>query len=150
MGSSALVQTTKLIVTAAPDELKATTTFREQLPPGCPPSDSKPTAGQMVWRLFPKNPVSSDCFDSQSVKFPSQTFNDDCIARAVSVFETKQQCRDALKFPRLKRASRYVGQLVLQVGSGVVKETGRKGHLSWWIYASVDPSTYVVNMEALP
>ena len=104
----------------------------EELPEECPPKDAFSPNGQTFYRLVKGQPVTLDDFISQQAEFPwKELLNiDKCIIRAVSVFLEKEDCEKMLKFPRHKTKSVYA--LILNEHDGVVKQTFKPSHHSWW------------------
>lgn len=111
--------------------------YREGLPPACPPIDAVDADGSVFWRLFPKDPITSNDFDSQYHKDNNRKFPDDCEARAVSLFTTKEKCEDIRKFRRMSHL-KYVASVEISPGSGKYK-VAKSGHVNWWIYQKFDP-----------
>ncbi len=104
----------------------------EQLPEQCPPKDAFIPKGETFYRLVNGQPATSEDFISQRAEFPWKDFLniDKCIIRAVSIFKVKEDCEKMLKFPRHKTKSVYT--LELAESDGVVKQTFKPSHHSWW------------------
>lgn len=104
----------------------------EELPEQCPPKDAFNPNGQTFYRLVKEYPVTSDDFISQQAEFPWKVFlnTDKCIIRAVSIFSEKEDCELIRKLPRHKSKSVYA--LTLDEKDGVVKQTFKPSHHSWW------------------
>ncbi len=100
----------------------------------CPPEDAfQPTGKNELYRIVKHNPATSDCFVSQRNKNPTKSYNDECLARAVSTFDTVEGLLNAfIKTPAGKRKERLIGKLVLHKKDGMLKQTFSKGHFSWW------------------
>ena len=108
------------------------TEWFEELPEQCPPKDAFSPNGQTFYRLVNGQAVTSDDFTSQQAEFPWKEFLgvDKCILRAVSIFLNKADCEKMLKFPRHKHKNVYA--LTLIETDGVVKQTFKPSHHSWW------------------
>lgn len=104
-------------------------------PNQCPPEDAV-ASHDTFYRLVDSDQVSEQDFWSYrqlldaGVERPRKTHPDPCMAVGVSVFDTPENAnrvRGAFGALRSKRVA--AGGLG---GSGVVKQTGRKGHHTWW------------------
>jgi hypothetical protein len=104
----------------------------EDLPENCPPKDAVIPNGENFYRLAKNNPPGTEDFLSQRNEFPDTIFNDipECIARSVSTWKTHEKCLEQKKYPRHK--NKVVAELTLREKDGVVKQTFRKNHFSWW------------------
>jgi hypothetical protein len=108
-------------------------TFLEPLPPGCPPAEGLEIKGpQDVYRLVRTNPASLDDFRSQRAEKPDATFNGvtECQACGVSVHTDRSDTLRLLKLPGLR--GRLVARITLDAGAGVLLQTGRSTHHTWW------------------
>ena len=104
----------------------------EQLPDKCPPKDAFEPEGKVYYRLINNVQPTSDDFISKSAELPFQKFIgiDDCVLKAVSIFEQKNDCEKMTKFPRHKNKTVY--ELNLKKEDGLVKKTFDNSHYSWW------------------
>lgn len=90
----------------------------------------------MFYRLVDSDPVREQDFWSYKqlldagIERPRSTEPDSCMAVGVSVFDTRENAdRVRGAFGALRRKHVASGSLD---GSGVVKQTGRQGHHTWW------------------
>ncbi|WP_143473500.1 hypothetical protein [Flavilitoribacter nigricans] len=100
----------------------------------CPHEDSiHPDGEQAFYRIVKHNPATSDCFVSHRKKYPTREFSDECIARAVSTFNSIEGLFNAfIRTPAGRKKERLVATLVLTQTDGMLKQTAREGHYSWW------------------
>jgi hypothetical protein len=83
-------------------------TFREELPPDCPPPDAREiTASLEVFRAVRTLPPTEVDFHSQRKGNPARpvpTGATECRMRGLSVFTRKKDCEERLlKLPRYKK-----------------------------------------------
>jgi hypothetical protein len=109
----------------------------------CPPDDAFfPNGDNGLYRIVKHNPVTSDCFVSHKKKNPTTTYPNECIARAVSTFDSIEGLLNAfIKTPAGKKKERLIGKVVLQEKDGMIKQTFSEGHYSWWRSQPFDIST---------
>lgn len=109
----------------------------------CPPEDAfLPNGETELYRIVKYNTAMSDCFISHRKKHPTKSYSDECIARAVSTFDSIEGLLNAfLKTPAGKKKERLIGKVVLQEKDSMIKKTFSKGHYSWWRSQSFDVST---------
>ncbi len=120
------------------------TEWFETLPDKCPPSDSFTVSGQKYYRLTKDKIPTNDDFTSMRIEFPQREFIDrpECIVCAVSVFADKFDCDNLLKLPRHRGKS--VFELNLQTTDGVIKQTFKPSHHSWWRSISFDFNSLIL------
>lgn len=113
----------------------------EQLPQYCPPADATPCKGD-YFRLANGNPATSADFFSQRKLQPNKVFTgngvDECIARAVSLFQDKDDAEKRRKLPKFKRA--VIARVSLEPRDGMMKKTFSGSHYSWWRSMEFDVS----------
>ena len=111
----------------------------EELPVACPPSDAAPCNGE-YFRIVSGNPATSPDFFSQSKLQPNKIFVgkdiDECIAKAVSLYNEKGDALKRLKLPKFKHA--VIAVVELEPKDGVMKKTFRDSHYSWWRSTNFD------------
>ena len=111
--------------------------FREQLPPGCPPSGAERVSdSRYVFRSVKWNPPRNCDFDSLQAKQPDRYFGrGECRARGLSVFTSQSEAEKLLKLPLHK--GEHLCLVELDVGAGFIQRTGqRKSHHTWWPLAN--------------
>jgi hypothetical protein len=109
----------------------------EVLPEGCPPADAFRPDAMRVYRLVRTVPPTVEDFKSYRSLHPEYVAQDECIARACSVYDSIDAARRALQLPSL--SGRLIVEILLQPDSGLVLQTGRKKmHFSWWRQAGYD------------
>lgn len=111
--------------------------WAEELPANCPPIGAENPDNRWFYRLVNTFPPSASDFVSNRTLFPNKIFNiDECIVRALSIFETAIACREILKLPLHK--DQLLVKLLLPDVSGLVLRTKKK-HYSWWKRKSFNP-----------
>lgn len=113
--------------------------YREELPPGCPPEAAKEIASAtVVYRLARTAPATLDDFKSQRAEKPDAVFRGvtECEARGLSVFTERRDCEKALKLPRMK--GRWICPVRLETGAGTIQQTFQPSHHTWWPLAAFD------------
>lgn len=122
--------------------------WAEQLPDGCPPPKAQPPNDSEFFRLVDRTPPAEKDFFSLRKLFPDRQFNaTECQARALSVFDSLEQCENLRKLPNRKK--QVVVKLKLPREAGVVLQTGKnKNHFSWWLSQTFNPTTAVLAAPA--
>lgn len=117
----------------------------EKLPPLCPPSDATPCNGA-YFRLANSSPATSADFFSQQRLQPGKVFTgngvDGCIARAVSLFQDKEDAEKRRKLPKFRHAA--IAKVSLEPKDGVMKKTFGSSHYSWWRSTEFDVSQAMI------
>jgi hypothetical protein len=114
----------------------------EKLPPECPPKDAYPPEGEQFFRLS-HDPPNDDDFLSLRRLFPNNTYRvSECIARAISVFSSKDSCLEIQKLPTHR--NQILIALTLRSDDGVILKTFRQDHYSWW-----RSRTFVIKIDAI-
>lgn len=116
----------------------------EELPDNCPPSDAFEPEGQEFFRLCVGDPAISSDFHSQKKENPSRTFAgvSDCILSSVSLWDDKNKCLKQKKYPTQK--NKVLGKIELQKEDGLIKNTFKPNHYSWWRSGSFDPELALI------
>jgi hypothetical protein len=114
----------------------------EDLPDKCPPDDAINPDGRTFYRLTNSDIPSDKDFLSLRELCPSCKFRDvsECIARSLSIWEDVEKCLNLLKLPRHK--DKKVLTLKLEATDGLILQTFKKSHYSWWRTKSFDFSTF--------
>lgn len=112
----------------------------------CPPEDAfLPNGETELYRIVKYNTIISDCFVSHRKKNPTKSYPNECIARAVSTFDSIEGLLNAfIKTPAGKKKERLIGKVVLQENDGMIKQTFKEGHYSWWRSQSFDISSVTI------
>lgn len=119
--------------------------WAEELPPQCPPADAIPPENKTFYRLVSSNPPAEEDFWSQRQLKPHASFRtDECMARAVSLFSSKDSCAAVRLLPAHRGKNEVVMEILLTDGSGVVKPTFKQNHYSWWRTREYLPEKYAV------
>ncbi len=112
----------------------------ESLPDNCPPGTAySPDGSKTFYRLvstFP--PTERDFYSWQKLK-PEKKYEDPCLARAVSLYDTKKHCANILNLPM--HANQIMVGIVLTNTSGMINQT-ESHHYSWWLSNGFDPAPY--------
>lgn len=113
----------------------------ETLPDSCPPQDADAPLEDSFYRIAQGNPAEDSDFFSQKKMNPEKIFTgngiDECITRAISLFANIEDAKRKLKLPKFKGNS--IAEIVLNSNDGVVKQTFKPSHHSWWRTQSFDP-----------
>jgi len=115
--------------------MELTEIWAEELPSDCPPDDSIQPAAIVYYRLARSNPPKEADFLSYRAKQPTKVlhFMDECLARALSVWDNIEDCKKVSKLPAHKKKPILIMQLLLTPIDGLVKQSGNvKSHYSWW------------------
>lgn len=117
--------------------------WAEELPAGCPPPEASDPNGQTFFRAMRQVPPTPEDLLPVTRQAPGRRLDvTPCIASALSVWESHEQCAAVLRFPTLK--SHLVARVHLGAGSGCVLRTGRnQGHNSWWNCGGFDAAQHV-------
>ena len=121
------------------DNSKDTTTFRDELPEGCPPKGAaKIMKDTTCYRLVNNKPPTDDDFRSQRTLEPNRDFGvSECRAKGLSVFmEAADAARVAQRSKNLQGAK--LARVTLNQGAGYIKQTGSRSHHTWWPYQAFD------------
>lgn len=112
------------------------------LPVGCPPSDAQPCVGE-IYRLVPSLPIDQSGFVSHFDRFPGKKWQDECIAKGLSVQRSYEAiCKLRKRFKRGYRDHKVVFAS-LNPAIGVIKQTKSEGHYTWWPEIGADvPSLF--------
>ena len=114
--------------------------WSERLPDQCPPDVALNPDGLVFYRLCSAPPPTLDDFKSQRANCPTCNFKvDECITSSLSVWDDIDKCLNLLKLPRHK--GKAAMQLELSSNDGLVLQTFKPNHYSWWRTQSFDIAT---------
>lgn len=116
----------------------------EELPEDCPPNDAIEPNGQEFFRLCVEDPANDSDFYSQKKENPTRTFAgvSDCILSSVSLWDDRTKCLKQKKYPTQK--NKVLGKIQLNKEDGLIKNTFKANHYSWWRSHSFDPALAVI------
>ena len=116
----------------------------EPLPSSCPPPEAEQPNGKTFYRLCANDKASSNVFCSQRSSSQNKSFAgvSECILRAVSIWESKEKCEALKKLP--VHREKKVGCITLVNSDGVVLQTFKPQHFSWWRSNSFNPETSLI------
>lgn len=116
----------------------------EQLPDMCPPKDAEYPFNRTFYRITKSAPPVNSDFFSQRMVFPQKSFNaSECIAKAVSLFNNKEEAIRLAKMPTFKGGN-TIAEVKLKNNDGVIKKTGKNdSHYSWWRSKNFDFTTNI-------
>jgi hypothetical protein len=122
------------------DDSASMTQWSEPLPDRCPPDNAFDPDGLIFYRLCLTSPPTVNDFKSQRANCPTCNFDiNECIARSLSVWDDIDKCLNLLKLPRHKGKSAM--KLELKSNDGLVLQTFKSNHYSWWRTQTFDIST---------
>jgi hypothetical protein len=112
----------------------------EELPEKCPPDNAFDPEGMTFYRLARTKPVSENDFLSHRKLHSNTVFKgvSECLAYSISIWDNLDKCVNILKLPRHKNKPKIVMQLDLQSRDGLVLQTFKVNHFSWWRTTSFD------------
>ena len=115
--------------------------WSENLPEHCPPEKAIDPEGLVLYRLCSTTKPTEEDFFSQRAICPNCNFKgiSECIAHSLSVWDNEDYCINLLKLPRHKGKSTM--KLVLKSSDGLVLQTFKPNHYSWWKTQSFDLKT---------
>ncbi|MBV6646857.1 MAG: hypothetical protein KI790_15475 [Cyclobacteriaceae bacterium] len=118
--------------------------WHEELPNNCPPSDSESPEGRTFYRLCSNNPAQSEDFISQKEEKPNRTFAgiSTCTLRAVSIWNDREKCLNLKKLKTQRNKS--IGEFILNNEDGLIKQTFKAGHYSWWRSDQFNPNIVII------
>lgn len=117
------------------------TNWFEKLLEKCPPGNAFSPKGFTFYRLAISEKPTENDFLSQRALSPTSNFNgvSDCVALSLSVWDDIDKCLNMTKLPRHK--GKAVVLLKLKSEDGLVLQTFKPNHFSWWRTKSFDFST---------
>jgi hypothetical protein len=107
----------------------------------CPPKEAS-SQELKVYRLVDSMPITIKDIWSYRALYPVKVFNDECKARACSVFT---DCKDAKELQKVQKFKKKKIVLInIEKKDGVLLNTfnnAKKSHHSWWIAKEFDISS---------
>lgn len=114
--------------------------WAETLPPDCPPEEAFSPSGEVFYRLIEGAQPSAKDFYSHSKLKPNIIYPDECIAKAVSLYDNKDSCKQIRCLPYTKKfKNKLMIEITLTSECGAIKQTSNDRHFSWWLSNSYDP-----------
>jgi len=111
------------------------TKWIEDLPTKCPPESAVPSE-KTFYRLVETIPPSMKDFWSNWKLTPKRSFKvSECIAKACSIFDNPKDCTRQKKYTCHKH--KKVIEIKMNPNHGVLENTGKNSHYSWWITGSL-------------
>jgi len=117
--------------------------WSEELPESCPPKEAVKPEDKTVYRLSISGNSVEEEYKSQRSICPSCTFKNvsECITRSLSVYDDLNKCQQLQKLPRFKKRWKGILELKLNSTDGMIQQTFKKSHFSWWRAQEFDIST---------
>lgn len=117
--------------------------WAEILPNKCPPEDAVTPLNLVYYRMVDSIPPTEIDFASQRALHPAKFFKDidECVARSTSLFDSCNGCKSA-RDRRDGLKHKKIIEIKLSHDSGVIKNTFRQGHYSWWRFKEYDVSIH--------
>ena len=113
----------------------------ENLPERCPPTEAVEPSGQTFYRLGNNNPPQEKDFLSwQASNIGKQSKFGECIAKSLSLWSNADSCLKIRKLP-LHKEEKYLIRITLDRGDGLIENTFKANHYSWWRSRAYDITT---------
>lgn len=107
-------------------------TWAPEMPDGVPPEVIQVPKEHPLFRLTKENKLSEDDLITYHELDPNKDWGDKFVnSFGVSLFDDLTKVDKLLKIPSLRK-SKGISKLVLNPLDGVVNQTGRKHHYTWW------------------
>lgn len=120
--------------------------FLEPLPDSCPPSNVTPPTEPTLWRLLKSGSPCAADFVSQRERLPTRPYDDECLARSISLVTSLAVCRAVVKSPRMKFSHAVPVPYDPSLG---VWHKDSETHVNWWPFKGIDPAAQVGDVEQL-
>lgn len=103
-----------------------------EMPDGIPPENICVPHEHVLYRLTKGENVTEEDLTTYYELDPANDWGDNLtLACAVSMYDDLEKTKKLTKIPSLKN-SKAVSKFVLNPENGVVKQTGKPYHYSWW------------------
>jgi len=108
--------------------------WTEELPESCPPKEAFEPDDKVVYRLSASGQSIEDEYQSQRSICPKCTFKNvtECLTRSLSVYDDLAKCQQLQKLPRFKDRWNAILELKLNSNDGMIQQTFKNNHFSWW------------------
>lgn len=128
-------------------------TFREPLPPGCPPENAGSFPPCVVLRLVPSQGVTTADFDSGAAAGGTMKPGTDpcewCGCSVHDIATPRQDLRDLTRFPRLRKMQ-YIAHVRVDEKAGrCLASAHKKTHYNLWMYRTFNAVMCVEHVEPL-
>lgn len=120
--------------------------FLEALPESCPPTSVNAPNEPVLWRLIKSGSPSAADFHSQRERLPTRHYDDECLARSVSLVTSLAVCRAVVKSPRMKFS--HAVPITYDPSYGIWHKDSET-HVNWWPYVTTDPVSLIGEVEVL-
>lgn len=120
--------------------------FLEPLPESCPPSEVIAPKESVLWRLLKSGSPTAVDFFSQRERLPTRHYDDECLARSISLVTSLAVCRAVIKSPRMKFSHAVPVPHDPRCG---VWHKDSETHVNWWPYITTDPVSLIGGVEDL-
>ncbi len=114
--------------------------WAEDLPEGCPPEDAISPDSGLFFRAVQTFPPTENDFYSPRKLQPNRQFRDECAARALSVCDTIEGCKQLKKHSFFR--NHLIASVVLDKECGLIKwhpSALGKSHYEWWLNTEFNP-----------
>lgn len=124
------------------------TSYREQLPNGCPKQSNHPNE-KKLWRLIMSNTVVDADFDSEIKRNPSRLFKDSCYGYSVSLQTSFQAVSSLAKSPFLKKRNfTHAAGFAYDTNVGVWQHD-HNTHVHFWPYSNFSVQNTTFDVRAI-
>ncbi|KIO74873.1 hypothetical protein TH53_23885 [Pedobacter lusitanus] len=114
----------------------------------CPHEDAfVPDGSKTYFRVLKSSVINSECFLPTAIKTdkPLPDEFDDCIGKSVSIYDSLEgMINGFFKLPHNRGKKKHIGILQLKSNDGMLKQTFRKSHHSWWRSQAFDIATVAI------
>jgi hypothetical protein len=122
--------------------------FRERLPPSCPPSGAHTNGFEVAYRFIPGQKPTSQDFDSYHAQGKACPPGADlCRWASCSLFVSKGHAAGVIKLPKVRARFTHFAVLRIAPDSGYSLANG--GHIDFWMFKNFDPVSAVVTIEEI-
>lgn len=104
----------------------------EELPEQCPPESAFEPNNELFYRIVRSENIESSDFISQRREGNMNVLPkiSECIARSISIHNNLDAVKKILKLPKFR--NRRIAEIVLNREDGLILQTFKEFHYSWW------------------
>ncbi len=123
--------------------------FLEELPPQCPPANSKGMHLVGAYRVVGSNkPTIKDFWSQAAHGVPLRPISDACKWRSCSMFLSRSKAIDiAGKLPKARMPNAHLALVNIAPSDGLALVNDKTSHVDLWLSATFNPKTAIVGLE---